>query len=90
MHTTQDKTRLLARVRRIRGQVEAIERALDAGTGCTEVLQLVAAVRGASNGLMAELMEGHVREHLANPVVSPEERNLAADELIAIVRTYLK
>ena len=57
MHTAREKTKLLARVRRIRGQVEAIERALEAESGCAEVLHLVAAVRGAPNRRMAELIE---------------------------------
>lgn len=90
MHTTRDKSKLLARVRRIRGQVEAIERALESETGCSDILQLVAAVRGATNGLMGELIEGHVKEHVANPTVSDDEREVAVDELIAVVRAYLK
>src|SRR5260370_9541220 len=61
-HTIKDKTRLLNRVRRVRGQIEAVERALEAEKGCTEVLHLVVAVRGAMNSLMAELIEGHIRE----------------------------
>jgi DNA-binding FrmR family transcriptional regulator len=90
-HTTRDKEKLLARVRRIRGQVEAIERALDKQSECADVLQLVAACRGALNGLMAELIEGHIKFH----VLSPDGRKSAsqdeaAEELIAVVRRYLK
>ena len=59
-HTVRGKIKLLARVRRIRGQVEALERALEAETGCTAVLQQIAAVRGAMNGLMASVIEDHV------------------------------
>lgn len=90
-HTTKDKTKLLSRVRRIRGQVEAIERALDGDQECSSVLQLVAACRGALNGLMSEVMEGHVRFHVLNPrsgKISPQVE--AAEELIDIVRSYLK
>jgi len=58
-HTIKEKSRLLARVRRIRGQVEAVERALEAELGCADVLQLVASVRGAMNGLTIELIEDH-------------------------------
>ena len=66
-HTTKDKDKLLTRVRRIRGQVDAIERALDSEQECAGVLQLMAACRGALNGLMAEVMEGHVRFHVLSP-----------------------
>jgi DNA-binding FrmR family transcriptional regulator len=90
-HTTREKNKLLARVRRIRGQIEAVERALEAERGCTEILQLLAATRGAMNGLMAEVMEDHIREHVANPEIQDEkERADAANELIDVVRTYLK
>lgn len=90
-HTTREKNKLLARVRRIRGQVEAVERALEAERGCTEVLQLLAATRGAMNGLMAEVMEDHVREHVASPSIRDEaRRTMAADELVDVIRTYLK
>lgn len=90
MHTAREKTKLLARVRRIRGQVEAIERALEAERGCAEILHLVAAARGATNGLMAELIEDHVREHVVNEEHSKAERDAAADELVDVVRAYLK
>ena len=88
---TKDKERLLGRVRRIRGQVEAIERALDADQECSSVLQLMAACRGALNGLMAEVLEGHVRFHVLDPKSgknSPQAE--AAEELIDVVRRYLK
>jgi FrmR/RcnR family transcriptional regulator, repressor of frmRAB operon len=88
-HTTKDKKKLLSRIRRIKGQTEAIERALDGDGECEEILQLVASCRGALNGLMAELIEGHVRFH----VLTPEQKTLpsqleAADELIAVVKRY--
>ena len=90
-HTTREKTKLLNRVRRLRGQLEAVERALEAEIGCAEVLHLLAATRGALNGLMAEVLEDHIREHVAGPgIVSDAERIKGADELVEIVRTYLK
>lgn len=90
-HTIREKAKLLARVRRIRGQVEALERALEAEKGCAEVLHQIAAVRGAMNGLMAEVIEEHIRTHIANPEIdSHAERSLGADELIHVVRAYLK
>lgn len=90
-HTTKEKEKLLIRVRRIRGQVNAIEKALDSEQECGGVLQLMAACRGALNGLMAEVMEGHVRFHvmsLNGRRNSPQAK--AAEELIDVVRTYLK
>jgi len=90
-HTSKDREKLLTHVRRIRGQVDAIERALESEQECAGVLQLIAACRGALNGLMAEVMEGHVRFHVISPnngKTSPQAR--AAEELIAIVRAYLK
>ena len=90
-HTIRDKSKLLARVRRIRGQVEAIERALEAELGCADVLQVIASVRGAMNGLMAELMEHHIRYHVVDPKQGPDsERARGAEELIDVVRSYLK
>lgn len=90
-HTIREKTKLLNRVRRIRGQIEAVERALDQEIGCSDVLQLIAGARGAINGLMAEVMEDHIRMHIIDPTHQSEaERSHAAEELIDIVRSYLK
>ena len=90
-HTIKEKTKLLSRVRRIKGQVEAIERALEAELGCADVLMLVASVRGAVNGLTAELMEDHIRNHVVDPAHEPDlQRAKGAAELIEVVRTYLK
>ncbi len=89
-HTTREKTKLLNRVRRIRGQIEAVERALDDETGCAEVLQLIAGVRGAVNGLMAEVIEDHILLHVADHDLAQEERKEGAAELIDVVRAYLK
>ncbi len=90
-HITHNKSKLLGRVRRIRGQVEALERALDTDKGCAEVLHQIAAVRGATNGLMAEVMEDHMQMHVANPsITSDAERNQGANELMDVIRTYLK
>jgi DNA-binding FrmR family transcriptional regulator len=90
-HTIREKTKLLNRVRRIRGQIEAVERALDQEIGCSDVLQLIAGARGAINGLMAEVMEDHIRAHIIDPAHEPEaQRAHAAEELIDVVRSYLK
>ncbi len=90
-HTVREKAKLLARVRRIRGQVEALERALESEKGCNEVLQQIVSVRGAMNGLMTEVIEDHVRTHIANPAITTQaERSKGAEELIEVVRSYLK
>ena len=88
-HTIQNQAKLLARVRRLKGQMEAIERALEAKSPCGEVLNLVASVRGAIGGLTAELIEEHIREHVMD---EPDARARAkgATELIEVVRSYLK
>ena len=88
-HTKYEKTKLLARVRRIGGQVAALEHALEAEQGCSEVLQQIAAVRGAINGLMAEVIEDHIEGHLL-PAADDAKRRQSADELIEVMRTYLK
>lgn len=90
-HTIAHKTKLLARVRRIRGQVDAVERALTAELGCADVLMLVASMRGAINGLTAELMEDHIRHHVVDPAHEKDaERAKGAADLIEVVRSYLK
>ena len=90
-HTVRDKQRLLARVRRLRGQIEAVERALDEEAGCETVMHLIATVRGATSGLMAEVVEDHVRTHLVDAERHPGALNPeAADQLIDVVRTYLR
>ncbi|MBF5046469.1 metal/formaldehyde-sensitive transcriptional repressor [Aggregicoccus sp. 17bor-14] len=90
-HTTQDKDRLLKRVRRLRGQVEAIERALTEERECGELLQLIAAVRGATGGLMTEVVEGHVRHHIVDPSRRPASAQAEATrELLEALRTYLR
>jgi FrmR/RcnR family transcriptional regulator, repressor of frmRAB operon len=90
-HTVHEKQKLLARIRRIRGQVEAIERALDGEAGCEKVMHLISAARGAMNGLMAEVVEDHVRAHLVDPERHPGALNIeAADQLLDVVRTYLR
>ena len=90
-HTIRGKDKLLNRVRRLGGQVQAIERALEAGVDCNEVMQLVVSVRGAANGLMAELMEDHIRMHVADPS-NDRDRNRAkgAEQLIEVLHAYLK
>jgi len=90
-HITREKNKLLNRVRRIRGQIEAVERALEQEIGCSDVLQLIAGARGAINGLMLEVMEDHIRMHVVDSGQESEtERMQATEELIDVVRSYLK
>lgn len=89
-HTIKEKSKLVARVRRLKGQVEAVERALEAEIGCADVLQLVASIRGAVSGLTAELIEDHIRLHIVDPELSDRDRSRGADELVDVVRTYLR
>ena len=90
-HTIEQKQKLLARVRRLRGQVEAIERALDEEQGCDTVMHRIAGVRGAISGLMAEVVEDHIRSHLVDAEYPAQARKGdAADQLVDVMRTYLK
>ena len=86
-HSAEDKRRAITRLRRIRGQAEALERAVLAGKGCAPILQQLAAMRGAVHGLMADLLDSHVREILTEtPAPSPH----AVEETLALLRSYLK
>lgn len=90
-HTIHNKDKLIARIRRIRGQVNAIEKSLEAEGDCSELLNVVASCRGALNGLMSELIEGHVMEHVLDHNKKPSrEQTKAADQLLAVVKAYLK
>jgi DNA-binding FrmR family transcriptional regulator len=90
-HTIQDKRKLLARLGRIRGQINAIEKALNEERDCGDVLLTLAACRGAMNALMAEILEGHVRLHLLpSGAARGADRMEAAEELIEVIKRYLK
>ena len=87
--TEREKTKLLNRVRKLRGQLDAVERALQSDQDCGDMLMLMAAVKGAVSGLMAEVLEDHIRYHLTDASkekIAPE----LADDLIDLVRAYLK
>ena len=87
-HLAKDRAKLVARVRRLKGQMDAIEQAIGV-VPCAEILNQVASVRGAINGLMAELIEDHVREHVLD-APSGAKRTEGANELIDVVKAYLK
>jgi FrmR/RcnR family transcriptional regulator, repressor of rcnA expression len=86
-HLSREKLDLVNRTKKVIGQLESVERALNEDAPCADVLQRLAAVRGALNSLMGELMEDHIRHHMPRKTKSSEE---AADDIIEIVRTYLK
>ncbi len=90
-HTIREKQKLLNRVRRIRGQVEAIERALDGELGCDKVMHLIAGCRGAINGLLVEVVEDHVRTHLVDRETDPGAlKEDAVEQLVDLVHSYFK
>jgi DNA-binding FrmR family transcriptional regulator len=91
MHTTREREKLINRVRRIRGQVEAVERAIENEEECSRVLLTVAACRGALSALTSEILEDHIRFHVLDPAAKPNsKRARAAEELIEVVRAYMK
>ena len=89
-HTPEEKRRVLSRVHRIRGQLDALERAVENGAECGPVLQQIAAVRGAVNGLMAGVLESHLREELAPLANADGARQSSVDDAIALIRAYLR
>jgi DNA-binding FrmR family transcriptional regulator len=88
-HTKREQLKLLNRVRRVRGQIEAVERAINEEQGCANVLHLIVAARGALSSLMTEVIEDHIRLHVVDPVKG-SERSRGAEELIEAVQAYLK
>ena len=90
-HVVEGKQKLLNRVRRLRGQIDALERALDADQGCSEVMRLLTAARGAINGIMAEVVEDHILMHMVDPDHKrTRDEQEATDELLDVLRTYIK
>ena len=89
-HLEKEKKKLVARIKRIRGQVDSIERSLSSNDNCADVLMLLATVRGGINSLMAEVLEDHIRLHLLSPERPTAEPQELAEDLIDLVRAYLK
>lgn len=91
MHTVREKQKLVSRVRKIRGQLDAVEKGLLEEKGCFATLTTLAAARGALNGLVAQIVEDHVRHHVLDPAArANSKQSLAAEELIEVVRAYVK
>lgn len=89
-HTPQEKKHALTRVRRIRGQLDALERALEDGAPCAPVLQQIAAIRGAVNGLMGGVLESHMRETFAPRAETSKNEQAAVDDILRLIRSYLR
>ncbi|BCD99774.1 metal/formaldehyde-sensitive transcriptional repressor [Marinagarivorans cellulosilyticus] len=89
-HIEHNQKKLLNRVRRIKGQANALEIALEDGSDCLGVLQQIAAIRGAVNGLMSEMLESHIREHLGPTEMTTEQRGQEVDDVVKILKSYLK
>ena len=89
-HLDKEKQKLVARIKRIRGQVDSIERSLTTGDDCADVLMLLANVRGGINSLMGEVLEDHVRNHMMTTEKSSMAPTELAEDLIDLVRAYLK
>ena len=88
-HTSRQKDKLIARVRRIKGQLEGVERALDSEAACVEVLRQIASVRGAVSGLTAAVMEDHLREDVL-AAETDKERDQGGEDMIEVIRAYMK
>jgi DNA-binding FrmR family transcriptional regulator len=89
-HLDREQTKLVARIKRIRGQVDSIERSLTSGDDCADILMLLANVRGGINSLMAEVLEDHIRLHLLSSERSSSPPQELAEDMIELVRAYLK
>ncbi|MBU0632785.1 metal/formaldehyde-sensitive transcriptional repressor [bacterium] len=88
-HTTANKEKLLLRIKKIKGQLGGIEKALEDEKECFNVLQQISAVRGAIQSLMSEVLDGHIKEHLGNHV-SDEQREKEIENLASLLKSYLK
>ncbi|MGC1302091.1 MAG: metal/formaldehyde-sensitive transcriptional repressor [Caulobacteraceae bacterium] len=89
-HVANEKTKLLHRLKRLRGQIEAIEKLVESEGECARVLQQATAARGAIEGFIGEVIEDHIREHLVDPEAPRSDPRVhAAEELVAIVHSYL-
>jgi DNA-binding FrmR family transcriptional regulator len=89
-HVAREKQKLLNRIKRMRGQLEAIERAVEADEDCSRVLQQATACRGALEGFIAEVIEDHIRDAMVDPATAPDDpRRIAAEQLVTSVHTYL-
>jgi len=87
---SKEKQKLFSRIKRLGGQITAVERAVTDGDECADILMLLAAIRGGVNSLMAEILEDHIRLHITHPNRAVESSEELTEDLISLVRAYLK
>jgi DNA-binding FrmR family transcriptional regulator len=87
---SKEKQKLVSRIRRLAGQIDAVERSVTEGNECADILMLLATIRGGVNSLMAEILEDHIRLHITHPDRSTQSREELTEDLIDLVRAYLK
>lgn len=87
---SKEKQKLLSRIKRLAGQIDAAERSVSEGDECADILMLLAAIRGGVNSLMAEILEDHIRLHITQPQRTKESPEELTEDLISLVRAYLK
>jgi DNA-binding FrmR family transcriptional regulator len=87
---SREKQKLLSRIKRLAGQIDAVERSVTGGDECADILMLLAAIRGGVNSLMAEILEDHIRLHITHPERRTESPEELTEDLIGLVRAYLK
>lgn len=88
-HTTKDKAKIISRINRIKGQLDAFSKAVESDQDCYQNMQLLTSCRGALNGLMAEVVEGHIRDHIVE-AENKKEASESGEDLIEIMRSFLK
>jgi DNA-binding FrmR family transcriptional regulator len=87
---SKEKQKLLSRIKRMGGQITAVERAVTEGDECADILMQLAAIRGGVNSLMAEILEDHIRLHITHPERGTDSPEELTEDLISLVRAYLK
>lgn len=87
-HIAENRRKLTTRVRRVSGQLASVERLIQTDGDCGAVLQQLAAIRGAVNGLIYEVMEGHLKSHVAERYNKLQQREL--EPVLAVFKSYLK
>ncbi len=87
---SKEKQKLFSRIKRLGGQITAVERAVAEGDECADILMLLAAIRGGVNSLMAEILEDHIRLHITHPDRGTDSREELTEDLISLARAYLK
>lgn len=87
---SREKQKLFSRIKRLGGQIRAVERSVAQGDECADILMLLAAIRGGVNSLMAEILEDHIRLHITHPSHSTDSPEELTEDLISLVRAYLK